>query len=389
MPKPLLVCADTYPYPADRGDRVRYAHFLETLSRLGDVELVLIRRAAEAAARPAPAATDVTLSPTEVAINVARGALTAVPAQFSGFASRRARGAVAERAQACAAFVALGARAALYRDAVPRSVPTILDLQDSLVLNAAAQLRAARGPLRRLYGIDARLKSPGFESRLLRSFDVVTVAGPSDLDEARRRSSDTEIRLVPTAVDVADAPPASRPVEPRVLFLGDLRFAPNVDAVTFLVDHIWPRVSSLHQSARLWVVGHAPERKLERKLRRADIEVAFSVPEVAPFFDDSAVLVAPMRIGSGVKVKVLQAMAHGVPIVMTRHANTGIGASDREQASVADDADGFARAVVELLDVEALRRRYARAAWGFVRARYSKQHVSELWAGAVADVMAR
>ncbi|MDQ3957655.1 MAG: glycosyltransferase family 4 protein [Actinomycetota bacterium] len=383
----LLVCADTSPWPPDRGDRLRYAHFVETLRDGHDVRLLVVRREREARERPLEDADEVRLSPGRVALNALRGLASPVPVQFSAFGGPAARRAVRAAAGGCDAFVALGARAGLLRAALPPGLPSILDLQDGLVLNARAQWRGARGVLRKVYGADNLLKAGAFERRLARRFDLVLVAGNADLAWVRSRYPDSPSALVPTAVPVPDAP-SGPPSAPRLLFLGDLRFAPNVDAVRFLVAEVWPRVRSRCPRAVLQVVGHEPARNLAAWLRARGIETAYSVPDVAPYMEAARVFVAPMRIGSGVKVKVLQAMAAARPVAMTRLANDGIGATSGTDALVEDSSDALASAIVALLEDDDLARRMGFAARELVEREFSSGAVAAKLRAAIDPVLA-
>lgn len=386
MQRRLLVCADTLPWPPDRGDRLRYSHFVGVLRKDHHVRLALVRRANEALERPAGDETDLTLSRSRVAVNAARGLFSPVPMQFSAFADRTAGRSLAAAAAGCDAFVALGARAGLYRHSFPAAGPAILDLQDSLVLNSRAQWRGAAGMLRKLYGGENLLKARLFESRLVRRYDLVLVAGNADHRWVRSRHPEVSCELVPTAVPVPPGP-AEPGEKPLLLFLGDLRFAPNVDAVRYLVEEIWPRVKSRCRGASLRIVGHAPERRLARRLEGLDVETAYSVPDVQPHLAAARAFVAPMRIGSGVKVKVLQAMAAARPVVMTPLANDGVGATNGLDAIVAEGPDELAAGAAALLADDGTARAMGRAGWELVAARFSTDAVAAQLRAAVAGVL--
>lgn len=386
MPHRILVCADTYPYPGDRGDRVRYGLFLEAMRSSYEVDLILIRRAAEAEERPAPGAIDMTFGRTDIAFNLARGVFGRVPAQFSGFRSAEAERTITRMARDAHAFVGFGARAGTYRSAA-HAIPGLLDLQDSLVLNARSQWKGATGLARRLYGADAVLKAGPFEKELVRSFDVVTVAGPADRDAVSLRNPGIDCRVIPSAVPIVGEVIDPRANDARVLFLGDLRFAPNTDAVTHLVEEIWPRVEKLHPEAHLSVVGHEPRGALRRRLVGSGHQCAFSVPDTTPYLRSSKVFVAPMRLGSGIKVKVLHAMAHGVPVVMSGHANQGIGATHEVDALVADGPETFAASIVRLLEDDSLALELGLAGRALARDRFDPASTCELFLEAVEDVI--
>lgn len=380
------MCADTYPYPPDRGDRVRYALFLEALQSRYDVELILIRRAAEARERPAPDARDLTFGRSRITLNLARGILGGAPAQFSGFRSAEAGRAIAKLSRAADAFVAFGARAGTYRSSA-RRLPGLLDLQDSLVLNARAQWKGAASLPRRMYGVDALLKARPFETRLTRSFEVVTVAGPTDRDAVLERNPEIDCRVIPSAVPITDEPVDPSANDARVVFLGDLRFAPNADAVVYLVAEIWPRVEATRPDARLVVVGREPRHKLRRQLTSSGHECAFSVPDANKYVRSARVFVAPMRLGSGIKVKVLSAFAQGVPVVMSTLTNEGIGATHDVDALVADDAEGLAAGITRLLENDGLAARVGRGGYELVQERFAPASIGAMFLAALDDAL--
>jgi glycosyltransferase involved in cell wall biosynthesis len=322
---------------------------LDILRERYDVRFVLIRRADAARANPIPDAIDVPLGRAQLAWGVARGIASTIPIQFAVFRSRAAREAIARHCDGVDAVIVFGARAAVNLPDQTRRLPRLLDLPDSLVLNARAHWRAGSGILRRVYGADNMIKAPAFERRLLRGFDVVTVAGPADERWLRRSDPNVRCFVIPTAIDAPAHDPAPLPADPVGLFVGDLRFAPNIDAVHYLVSDIWPRVRARIPDAVLDVVGHAPDPPMRRYLESASCRTAFSVPSLAPYLDRTAVFVAPMRVGSGIKVKVLTAMAAGRPVVMTSGANDGIGATDERQAMIGDNPEALAAAIVRVL----------------------------------------
>lgn len=383
----LLVCAQTYPYPADQGGRIRYASLLEALERVHDVRLVLVRRESDALRHPASMAVDVTFSRARTARNSIRSLISSTPVQFGALVDSRSGAAVARAAGEVDAFVAFEPRAGLHHRFLPRDMPKVIDLPDSPVLAGRAQWNGGRGLLRRALAIENLVKVGGLERELVRSFDVICVAGPADARWISERFPGTDARVVPIAVTTGDTRPPS--LERRVIFTGDLSFAPNADAVRFLVSEIWPRVLSSTPDAMLSIVGHKPHRALERFLASARCETAYSVPDIAPYVDEARVFVAPMRIGSGIKVKVLTAMAAGRPVVMTPLANEGIDARPGVEALIAAEPDALASAVGRLLADRELSARLGEAGRAFVSERFSLEGVAGVLLGAVETALER
>ena len=131
------------------------------------------------------------------------------------------------------------------------------------------------------------------------------------------------------------------------LFVGNFRHAPNVDAALFLCREVWPRVRAVLPGARLTLAGGEPPPEV-RALAGDGVTVTGWVPAIAPLLDAARVSVAPLRYGAGVKGKIGEALAHGVPVVTTTIGAEGMDLVDGEHALVADDAAGLADAIVRL-----------------------------------------
>lgn len=144
------------------------------------------------------------------------------------------------------------------------------------------------------------------------------------------------------ALDAAGRDPAS------LLFVGNFLHPPNVDAALRLIDGIFPRVRVQFPDATLHIVGDHPPARV-RDAARADVHVTGRVPDVTPYLDRAAVVVAPLRLGGGMRVKVLEALAAGKAVVASRLALEGLDLVDGEHVVMAEDEGPFADAIVALL----------------------------------------
>jgi glycosyltransferase involved in cell wall biosynthesis len=249
-------------------------------------------------------------------------------------------------------------------------------------LNAEYQLqqRACLTDLRQPRRLHAALYSAvqwhrlrRYEARVCREADAVVAVSEADAALLRRLAPEGRYLVLPNGVDTAafafrEAPPAE---PPELVFTGTMDFRPNVDAALWFAEAILPLVRRARPDVRCLVVGKAPDARLLAVAQRGPgLVVTGAVPDVRPYLARAAVYVVPMRMGSGTRLKVLEAMAAGVPVVSTRVGLQGIAATPAEEAYAADAPGAFAAAVLRLLGDAGERARLAQRARALVEARY-------------------
>lgn len=220
----------------------------------------------------------------------------------------------------------------------------------------------ARGPLRIAYRVQSR-RIARREAALLNQCDLVRVTN---------RKDERLLRLlgVHTPCVVTNAAPAPRPdlhdlpADGPVVFTGALWRRENARSVHWFVAEVWPIVRRQVPTARFLAVGADPASDLLRLSDVAGVEIRGWVPDLGAIYRQAAVFVAPLRMGAGVKIKVLDAMSHGLPVVATGIGAEGIvdEAPSGALAAVTDDPERFATAVVELLRDPASRQSIGRQA---------------------------
>ena len=162
------------------------------------------------------------------------------------------------------------------------------------------------------------------------------------------------VAIVPNGVatetirPVTGDPGARAPGRPTLVFVGLLGYAPNADAVTYLVRDILPLIRAQRPDIHLQVVGDGATAELLR-LAGPGIEFTGRVPDVRPFIAAAGVVVVPLRIGSGTRLKILEALAMGRPVVTTRIGAEGLDLVDGEHVLIADGPTAFAAAVDRVL----------------------------------------
>lgn len=178
------------------------------------------------------------------------------------------------------------------------------------------------------------------------------------------------VDVVPNGVDTVSFQPLADSVQPpALLFVGTLSYAPCRDAALLLLERILPLVRSRIPDIRVYVVGSDPPPEVAR-LQGDGVEVTGRVPDVVPYYRSSSVAVVPLRAGGGTRLKILEAMALGRPVVSTSIGCEGLDVVDGEHLLVADDTQRFADCIVRLMSDIPLRQQITANARQLVIAKY-------------------
>jgi len=202
-----------------------------------------------------------------------------------------------------------------------------------------------------------------YEQAAVRKFDHIVAVSDHDRNLMSNWTDPSRITIVPTGVDVQQFRPTAleTPDESLVLFVGAMDWEPNIDAVEYFCHEIWPSIQAKVPSARFRIVGRNPHRRVQR-LASDSIDVTGSVPSVVDHLHKSAIVVVPLRVGGGTRLKIYEAMAAGKAVVSTAVGAEGLDVHDGEDILLADDPVAFAEAVTTMLQDAGLRRRYENAA---------------------------
>lgn len=139
--------------------------------------------------------------------------------------------------------------------------------------------------------------------------------------------------------------------KPSLLFMGTLSWEPNIDGILWFIERVWPEILKIHPDTILNILGHqADQRLLKAAGLTKNIEFAGFVNDLENYLKHTRVFIVPLRFGSGMKVKVLDGLYRGNPMVTTSIGAEGIAVNDKQHLLVEDDAKGFAHACIELLE---------------------------------------
>ena len=271
-----------------------------------------------------------------------------------------------------------------------REMPIVMQAHNVDALIWQRYHEAERNFFKRWYIAEQWRKFHRFEADAFRAVRRVVAVSAEDAALARRWYGIDNVDVVDNGVDVS----YFCNVRPRdgsraILYLGALDWRPNLDALDLLLGEIFPNVHRRLPDARLVIVGRNPPARLRQRVEAMPgVELHADVPDVRPFMESSAVMAVPLRIGGGSRLKILEALAAGLPVVSTRIGAEGLAIRPGQDFTLADTAGDMADRLVECLSTPAPYRRQAQEGRGIVASRYDWSTLSDrlerVWERAVA-----
>ena len=266
------------------------------------------------------------------------------------------------------------------------STPTVLfqhNVESALWRRMAA---TESNPVKRLaYQMESR-KMSRYERSALGKFHHVIAVSEHDRQQMLDMDPACAISVVPTGVDTQKysvAPPASAN-PPRIVFTGSMDWEPNIDAVAYFSQEVFPTIRAEFPSALFQIVGRSPHVQV-RQLASDSVQVTGTVPSVAEYLRDATLVVVPLRIGGGTRLKIFEAMAMGKAVISTSIGAEGLDVQSGRDLILADDAAALAHAINLLLRDPELRRQYELAA-AKLAARYDWSNIVQRFAEVLLQV---
>lgn len=363
VPPTLLAVCTVAPWPITNGYSLRVYHILKQLSATWQIKLIAPSSEKDSDNFPAEIAE-------HIPINL-RGQGLSYPWRFDQESLRTAVHCAVLKYSPDRALVWRGAEA-VWID-TPGLPPGVFDIIDCTPLDLWRGLLIKQSPRLRVRKIKELGISTWFARRAIKRFSTVICAGEADAYWLRRIGGQSSVTVVSNGValpqlakDIDETD--SIPDRPRLSFVGTLDFEPNVDAIQFLISQIWPLVRIAYPEAELLIVGRNPKPSISVLNGSFGVVVKANVSDVFSILRQSQVSIAPMRSGVGVKNKVLEAWACGVPVVLTPLAINGLVVPPGHERLIHLTARNLAQAVIEMFQGSGEARRLGARA---------RQHVSE------------
>jgi glycosyltransferase involved in cell wall biosynthesis len=216
-----------------------------------------------------------------------------------------------------------------------------------------------------------------FEQEVGPQFDAVIAVSEPDKAQFEREYGWPHVYAIDTAVDEEYfRNDGTAEVPGRVLFIGSMDWMPNQDGVLWFVHEVWPLVRAIRPEATFHIVGRHPPRTIRALSSTPGVTVTGGVPDVRPHLAGAEVVVVPLLVGGGTRLKIYEAMAMRRAVVSTTIGAEGLPVTHGEHYLAADDPSDFAGAVVKLLADSGYRAGVGTAADRFVRERYGSESVA-------------
>ncbi|MGX8712578.1 MAG: glycosyltransferase [bacterium] len=382
----ILVALPRFPYPLEKGDKLRAYHQIVELSKRHDIYLFCVShrrvdpahlKALEPYCREIRV---VRLNRWVCAFNILRNWVSSKSLQMGYWNTKRSK-------RACRAFAREVQPDVIYNQMVRTMplvarlpYPKVMDFQDALSLNTERRMEQTRGLWHYLLHFEFKMLRSS-EYKAFSIFDALTIISEVD-SEAIPHKKNGEIHIVPNGVDFdyfnvdsvkckseSDAAPQSLPAY-HILFTGNMSYAPNIDAARYLVRDVMPLVWEKEPKATLLLAGADPKGSV-CALASPRVELHGSLPDIRTAYASARIFVAPMRIGSGLQNKLLEAMSMNLPCVTTPLANAALGATPGTHLLLGDTPQALADNILRLLADKSLADQIAHQGHSFVLERYS------------------
>ncbi|MGB0716496.1 MAG: TIGR03087 family PEP-CTERM/XrtA system glycosyltransferase [Phycisphaerae bacterium] len=384
----ILYLAHRIPYPPNKGDKLRSYHQLAHLAGNHDVYLASFvddphdMQHADVTAALCKEQALIPLRQTIAKTRGAAGLLMGGTVTESAYRSRAMRDALSnwQRLVDFDVAFAFSSSMAPYALSVPadRHVLDMCDLDSHKWTAYGSKGRTLVDWMYRLEG--QRLARR--EVDWIRTFDATILISDAETQELKAHER-AKVHVIGNGVHMPE--PLPRQDERRAAngstiqyeggapilgFVGVMDYRPNVEGVTWFVESIWPGIREAIPHAEFRIIGRSPTAKVLQLGNQPGVTVVGGVEKIEPELARLTISVAPLRMARGVQNKVLEAMAHGLPVVATPEAALGIGARSGQHLLTTPDATGFIQAVKRLAGSQALRRRLGLAARQFVQQQF-------------------
>ncbi len=371
----VLAILPRFPYPIDKGDKLRAFHQLRELARNHEIYLFALceedvsQEDLDAVSSFCSQIEVFRLSKPRILWRLFRSIFSQLPFQTAYYFDRRAGKRLSEfseKNKPDVAYLQL-VRCAEYVNWV--RCPAVLDFQDAMSENMKLRARKETRWLRPVFREEfKRLKR--YEVLCSQRFQGLTIISEKDKGLLPQKAAE-KCRVVGNGIDFSFYESAhSDAVSSDIVFVGAMSYLPNVDAAEYLVNDILPRLASANLFPKVFIVGADPSPRV-LKLASSQVEVTGRVEDTRPYYRGAKMLVAPMFISTGVQNKILEAMSMGIPVITTPQAALALNGGEAVPLLTASDPQEFAGQISLLLESPQKAESLAAEAREFVRRFFS------------------
>ncbi len=387
----IFVLLPRIPYPLEKGDKLRAFNQIKQLAKRNEIVLCALNDNPKVGEQDAFHALQpycqsvnfIKINKAQVALGLVRAFFKGMPMQCGYFYNRKA-------AKKIDALIAKHKPDMLYGQLLRtaeyirhKDIPKSIDYQDIFSYGMKRRADIASFVTRPIYTMEYR-RLCRYEAAVFEDFDIKTIISETDraLFPHEKRN---EILIIPNGVDHDYFKPMEREKKYDLVFTGNMSYPPNVNAVDYLANEILPIVWRTLPDVKLYIAGATPDPKV-KKAASERIIVSGWLDDIREAYAASRVFIAPMRIGTGLQNKLLEAMSMHLPAITSPLANASLGANPDKEILVGSNAKELAQHIITLLTDQEKSRQIAQAGYDFTNRVYDWGKATEQLENAMRNV---
>ncbi len=377
----ILVLLSRVPYPIEKGDKLRAFHQIRCLSKNNEIILCAL---SDALVKPEDVKVlkefcievhIISINKAGMIWNVIKAFVNGKPLQVGYFYRCSAQKKINSIIAKCSPdhiYCQLTRVSDYVKDS---KIPKTLDYQD--VFSMGAKRRAeTSSPFMKLFFMMEYRRLLRYEHHIFNKFDHKTIISLPDRDLLPHPLHE-EVVIIPNGVDHEFFSPVKLPKTHDILFTGNMSYPPNIDAARFIAEKIYPLVLNEFPEAKLLIAGANPHAKI-LALQSSNITVTGWIPDIRDSYASSQIFIAPMRIGTGLQNKLLEAMAMELPCITSVLANQALGAKENDEILIGTTAADYANHIIKLLKDQNFAQTLAQNGHAFVKKIFSWENSTHL-----------
>lgn len=372
----IFVLLSRIPWPLEKGDKLRAYNQIKQLAKNNDIVLCALNTNKKANKEEAFKAlqpycisvTFIDINNISILCNIIKTLFNGLPIQCGYFYNRKAKKKIHHLIQKHKPNILFGQLLRVAPYLRYESIPKAIDYQDVFSIGMKRRCDIAPLHMKLLFNIEYhRLRR--YEHDIFQDFDVKTIISEPDRDHIDHPDRE-KILIIPNGVDYDYYKPQEREKKFDVLFTGNMAYPPNVNAVEFLAYQILPKVWEKLPDVKMYIAGATPDPKI-KKVASEQIIVSGWIDDMREAYAQSKVFIAPMRIGTGLQNKLLEAMSMKIPCVTTSLANSSLHAKEDKEILIGNSSDELAAIIIYLLTEPGKAAKIAQNGYDFVHRIYN------------------
>ena len=379
----IFVLLPRIPYPLEKGDKLRAYNQIKQLAKRNEIVLCALNddpkvdeQQAFQALQPYCASINfIKLSKPRILFGLMRAFFKGLPMQCGYFYNKKAVRKVNEIITKHRPDMLFGQLLRVAEYIRYKSIPKTIDYQDVFSYGMKRRADIASFVTRPIYNMEYR-RLKRYETAIFDDFDVKTIISEPDRDLIPHPKKD-EILIIPNGVDHDYFKPQQREKKYDIVFTGNMSYAPNVNAVDYLANEILPLVWKQLPDVKMYIAGASPDPKV-KKAASDRVIVSGWLDDIRDAYAQSRVFIAPMRIGTGLQNKLLEAMSMGLPAITSPLANASLCAKPDEEILIGSNAEEMAQHIITLLTDKEKATQIAKAGFDFTNRVYDWGKATEI-----------